>query len=156
MGTPASAAINGQEALYNFLLAWQESLNIMSSQRLDPPMAAEQLHKVKDRYLKHLAELESAAATIDAVDANAQVAQVIHDQYECYFFNTITSNFMIRLDLQEAPPPELVARHAELTRKVKERKQQLKVVIDKLRTIQQEISILTTCTVPLETYQSRS
>jgi hypothetical protein len=76
MDEPASAAINGQEALYNFLIAWQESLNIMSSQNLDPHVAAEQLHKVKDRYLKHLAELESAAATIDAVDANAESAQV--------------------------------------------------------------------------------
>jgi hypothetical protein len=47
-------------------------------------------------------------------------------------------------------------RHAELTRKVNERQQQIKIVIDKLRTMQQEISILTTCTVPLETYQSKS
>ncbi len=76
---PASAAINGQEALYNFLLAWQESLNIMSSPRVDPAMAADQLQKVKDRYLKHFAELESAAATIDAVDANAESAQVTQD-----------------------------------------------------------------------------
>ncbi len=77
-GNPASAAINGQEALYNFLLAWQESLNIMSSPRLDPAMAADQLKEVKDRYLKHLAELESAAAIIDTVDANAEISQVVH------------------------------------------------------------------------------
>ena len=91
-GNPASAAaINGQEALYNFLLAWQESLNIMSSPRVDPAMAADQLQKVKDRYLKHLADLESAAATIDAVDANAENAQVIQDSCglkKIYSFST--------------------------------------------------------------------
>ncbi len=74
--SPAAAAINGQEALYNFLVAWQESLNIMSSSRVEPSIAAEQLHTVKDRYLKHLAELESAAATIDAASGNAEYQQV--------------------------------------------------------------------------------
>jgi hypothetical protein len=79
----------------------------------------------------------------------------IHADILLYDF-TNAANLTLQLVLQAEPPPELVARHAELTRKVKERKQQLKVVIDKLRTIQQEIAILTTCTVPLETYQSKS
>ena len=43
-----------------------------------------------------------------------------------------------------------------MTKKVNDRQQQIKVVIDKLRTMQQEITILTHCTVPLETFQAKS
>ena len=67
-------------------------------------------------------------------------------------------NFQMKFcDIQSQEPPEaLKARHSELTRKVAERQQQVKVVIDKLRTMQHEISILTTCTVPLEAYQAKT
>jgi hypothetical protein len=72
----ASAAIQGQEALYNFLVAWQESLSVLGSSRIEPAAAADHLQKIKEKYTKHMEELEAAAAIVDSTQNQTNDTQV--------------------------------------------------------------------------------
>ena len=77
-------AVQGQEALYGFLLSWQEGLNTLANTRMDPAIASDQLQKIKAKCSKHLEELEAAAAIVDSStdsSVNGNVAQV----YFLYF-----------------------------------------------------------------------
>ena len=85
----AKAARQGQESLYSFLLAWQEGLNVLSSSRIDPTSAAEQLEKIKVKYTKHLEELELAASILDKADHRVQTAQVCLNTLVYKTFNIV-------------------------------------------------------------------
>ena len=95
----AAAAEQGQEALYSFLVAWQEGLNILASTRIEPTIAADQLQKIKERYTKHMADLEAAAAVIDSTENQQNITQVTSSN-----LFTLRVIWMIRVFLSAGTP----------------------------------------------------
>merc|ERR1712216_718509 len=108
----SAQAERGQEALQDFLSSWQDALAHMATPHQNMAVATEQLKSLRHTFSAYLEEVESAAKSIDNATASP------------------------------APSAELLAKRNELKARLQEKQKHLKVVIDKLRGLQNDITVL--------------
>ncbi|EKX32720.1 hypothetical protein GUITHDRAFT_121119 [Guillardia theta CCMP2712] len=111
-----------REALENFLEGWQNALIHMATPHANLTRAAEELKDLRLHFNLHLKELESLAAAVDSADGQET----------------------------SAASEELIGKRDALKEELKEKQATLKQVIDKLRHLQSDLTVLTCATAVQE------
>ena len=62
-------ARRGQESLHEFLLTWNEMINVIAAPQRDLPAATQELKALRESCRSYLKDLEAAAAAIDSASA---------------------------------------------------------------------------------------
>mmetsp|Transcript_56475 Transcript_56475/g.82869 ORF Transcript_56475/g.82869 Transcript_56475/m.82869 type:complete len:123 (-) Transcript_56475:302-670(-) len=117
----AMQAERGQEALQIFLSSWQDALVHMATPHQNMAVAAQQLKALRQTFSFHLEELETASRGVDEATAHPVA--------------------------EKAASASIVATRAALKTKLQEKQAQLKMTIDKLRGMQNDVTLLTCATV---------